>query len=143
MANVSAGGYRRPVVGDKETGAGAQSSTGTARVVGRPFPKGVSGNPGGRPRSLVDVIRRQTRDGNELVDFFLEVLRDPAARLADRMAAGAWLADRGFGRPLQGEVYSVGRLNNPIFSVVHINLPDNGRGALGTPSPRDARSSSP
>lgn len=27
------------------------------RVVGRPFARGVSGNPGGRPKGLVDYVR--------------------------------------------------------------------------------------
>ena len=26
------------------------------KIVGKPFPKGVSGNPGGRPRELRDVV---------------------------------------------------------------------------------------
>jgi hypothetical protein len=26
------------------------------KIVGKPFPKGVSGNPGGRPRELRDVL---------------------------------------------------------------------------------------
>ena len=49
------------------------------------------------------AIRAQTRDGEELVRFMLEVLRGnlPDARLRDRMAAAEWLADRGFGRPVQ------------------------------------------
>ena len=30
-----------------------QNSKETARVIGRPFPKGVSGNPGGRPKGTM------------------------------------------------------------------------------------------
>jgi hypothetical protein len=43
------------------------------------------------------------QDGEELVQFMLKVLRGqlPGARLRDRMAAAEWLADRGFGRPVQ------------------------------------------
>ena len=55
----------------------AQNSDETAvGVVGRPFPKGVSGNPGGRPKGLARPRGRASR---------------PAT----------WLADRGFGRPTQ------------------------------------------
>ena len=60
----------------------AQNSTKTAeRVVGRPFPRGVSGNPGGRPRGLVSRIREETDDGEEIVTFMVAVLRaENAAR---------------------------------------------------------------
>lgn len=37
----------------------AENSTKTARVIGRPFPKGVSGNPGGRPKgTLKDYVKQ-------------------------------------------------------------------------------------
>jgi hypothetical protein len=73
----------------------------TKGIRGRPFLKGVSGNPGGRPRGFVQAIRDATADGNELVTFMLRVLRGkvPGARLRDRLEAATWLADRGFGRP--------------------------------------------
>ena len=63
--------------------------------------KGVSGNPGGRPRGFVQAIREATSDGGELVEFMLRVLRGkvPGVRLRDRLEAATWLADRGFGRP--------------------------------------------
>jgi hypothetical protein len=81
----------------------AQNSIRTAPThsVGRPFPKGVSGNPGGRPKGLVRRIREETNDGEELVEYMLGVFRDPAAPRRDRTAAATWLADRGFGRPTQ------------------------------------------
>ena len=83
------------------------------RRVGRPFPPGVSGNPGGRPRGLVSAIRSETQDGAELVRFMLSVLRAevPGATLRDRMAAASWLADHGFGRPL---------LTDPAGAVVQV-----------------------
>ena len=75
--------------------------TAPARPVGRPFPKGVSGNPGGRPKGLAKRIRAETRDGEELVEVMLGVLRDKTASRRDTMQAATWLADRGFGKPVQ------------------------------------------
>lgn len=70
-----------------------------------PWAKGQSGNPGGRPKGLMQLVRAATKDGRELVTFHLAVLRapptDPLWSGADRLKAAAWLADRGFGRPLE------------------------------------------
>ena len=88
------------------------SSVNASRTRGlRPFPKGVSGNPAGRPKSkgLVQHIRTQTRHGRLLVTFMTRVLRGQRVKsagrwvhptLKDRMEAANWLADRGFGRPI-------------------------------------------
>jgi len=40
-----------------------ENSMETTRVVGRPFPKGTSGNPGGRPRGLAAYVRENTDGG--------------------------------------------------------------------------------
>jgi hypothetical protein len=83
----------------------AENSAETAAVPrGRPFVKGQSGNPGGRPRSFAAVIRAHTRDGEELVRFMLKVFRGELAdaKVKDRVDAATWLADRGFGKPTQG-----------------------------------------
>lgn len=77
-----------------------------------PFTKGQGGRPKGSknkaPIGLGQYIREQTRDGAEIADLFAKVFRgerpenarkDPD--LQDRMYAGNWLAERGFGRPKQ------------------------------------------
>ena len=72
-------------------------------VIGRPFQKGMSGNPGGRPRGLANYVRESTGNGQEMVDLMVQIMRGEAInglkpKIADMMAASSWLADRGFGR---------------------------------------------
>ena len=76
----------------------------TTRVVGKPFLKGVSGNPGGRPRGLAAYVRESTGNGQEMVDLMTSIMRGEtidgiAPRIRDRMDAASWLADRAFGKP--------------------------------------------
>jgi hypothetical protein len=77
------------------------SSRTAPRGPGRPFRPGESGNPGGRPKGIAALVRDQTADGQELVVFMLAILRNPRRPPALRMQAATWLADRGFGRPVQ------------------------------------------
>jgi hypothetical protein len=37
-------------------------------------------------------------DGGQIAVFFFEVMTDPEQRMADRMEAARWLAERGFGK---------------------------------------------
>lgn len=71
-----------------------------SKVVGRPFSKGVSGNPGGRAKSFGNFIREQTNDGKELVELALRLLRK-SRKDQTRMEALKWLADRGWGKAVE------------------------------------------
>jgi hypothetical protein len=57
----------------------------------------------GRPKGLAALVRARTRDGAELVDLMLSVLRDEIqdTRVVDRITAAEWLADRGWGKAVQ------------------------------------------
>lgn len=69
------------------------------------YQPGQSGNATGRPsgfRRVARAIMAATDDGQELVDYALEVWRDPMQRYtaAQRWEAHAWLSDRAIGKPL-------------------------------------------
>jgi hypothetical protein len=69
------------------------------------IPKGVSGNPGGRPKAhtkFAEMARDATKSGADLVAFAVSVwqgLEDGMDTAACRMWAHDWLTERGFGRP--------------------------------------------
>jgi hypothetical protein len=92
--------------GDTEAGMSAvQSNRGTTAggITGRGFAPGRSGNPGGRPKGLTRRVRELVGDdGTAIAEFMYSVMADEGARTADRLEAARWLADRGFGKTLQG-----------------------------------------
>ena len=74
--------------------------------VGGPWKPGQSGNPAGRPKSLMDLIKTQTKNGNVLIDVAMAILtqetyRNQTVKIADRLEALKWLADRGWGKAIQ------------------------------------------
>lgn len=76
----------------------AESSVRSApRVVGRPFAPGQSGNPGGRPRTLIDVQELARQHTEQAIRTLVQALDDPKLRVQ----AACALLDRGWGRPVQ------------------------------------------
>jgi hypothetical protein len=68
---------------------------------GRPFPKGQSGNPGGRPRELRDVIELARSHSADAIATLAKIMRNEQAPPAARLGAAAALLDRGYGKPCQ------------------------------------------
>jgi len=72
----------------------------STRIIGKPFPKGLSGNPGGRPRivgTLRDMARAHAHEAiEELARLALKAKSETA-----RIAAIRELLDRGYGKPPQ------------------------------------------
>src|SRR5215472_8306708 len=78
----------------------AHSSTASVgRAVGRPFAKGRSGNPAGRPRATFDFTSAAKAHTPEVLAMFLRSLK--SANWRERHSAGVVLLDRAFGKPVQ------------------------------------------
>jgi hypothetical protein len=96
-------------------------------VTGAGFMPGVSGNPGGRPKGLSRRVRELVGDdGQAIAEYMFRVLSDETQRTADRMEAAKWLADRGFGKPLQaldidvnaGYAFDISDLSTPDLEAI-------------------------
>jgi hypothetical protein len=92
---------------------GARTAGDTVRIRGlaAPWRPGISGNPSGGSISALGLaaeIRRRTKNGFELVSFFMSILegrpihrpgrRPLTPNIDHQMAAASWLTDRAFGK---------------------------------------------
>lgn len=69
----------------------AETTAPLQRVVGKPFPKGVSGNPAGRPKgskSIKDTIRKMFEEEPEKFTGFIHALLDEEKSLVWQMLEG-------------------------------------------------------
>ena len=102
-------------------------------MVGRPFPKGQSGNPGGRPKGLAAKAR-------EYADRALEVLSealdddDPKVRLA----AAKEVLDRGYGKAVSMTADVSARLDDLDDDTLNSAI-DALRAAIGAADEADGR----
>lgn len=68
---------------------------------GRPWPKGVSGNPGGRPREVGHVRELARQHTETAIKTLVEIATDPGQPGRARVAAAEALLNRAWGKPPQ------------------------------------------
>jgi hypothetical protein len=88
------------------------SANGRHRGQGRPFTRGVSGNPGGRPRAALDVQELARQHTPDAIKALVDALSSPR----ERVSAAVALLDRGWGRPTQ---HVAGDAEGPPVAVTY------------------------
>jgi len=71
------------------------------KTPGKPFQKGQSGNPGGRPKVPEEIKEAFRAAGPNACECLCKIIADPAAKDSDKIRAAEVILDRGFGKPTQ------------------------------------------
>lgn len=79
----------------------ADSSGAERKVVGRPFGKGQSGNPGGLPKGTAEVKAAARALTTDAITTLATIMGNTDAPAAARVAAANSILDRGWGKPQQ------------------------------------------
>jgi hypothetical protein len=72
-----------------------------------PFQKGQSGNPGGKPKAIVEVMAVAQANSALAISTLAEIARNKKQPAAARVAASVAILDRGWGRPMQRQEIAV------------------------------------
>ena len=70
-------------------------------TIGKPFKKGQSGNPGGRPKVVAEVKELARAHTGEAIETLVSIMTNPKSAPAARVSAANALLDRGYGKPPQ------------------------------------------
>ena len=81
-------------------------------MIGRPFPLGKSGNPGGRPKAAHSIQELARKHAPEAIQTLADMARDgtPGARVSAAVA----LLDRAYGKPPQFNTNDAGSFKRAV-----------------------------
>lgn len=87
---------------------------------GKPFAKGKSGNPAGRPKIVADVRALAQAQIEQAINTLVEIANDKGAPPAARVAAANAILDRAVGKPAQAVTGEGGE--GPVQIVVSTGI---------------------
>ena len=70
-------------------------------TIGKPFKKGQSGNPGGRPKVAAEVKELARAHTGVAIETLVSIMTNTKSAPAARVSAANALLDRGYGKPPQ------------------------------------------
>ena len=81
-------------------------------MIGRPFQRGTSGNPGGRPKAAHSSQELARKHAPDAIETLAEIAREgtPGARVSAAVA----LLDRGYGKPPQFNTNDAGSFKRAV-----------------------------
>jgi hypothetical protein len=82
-------------------GENRSQQQGISMKIGKPFQKGQSGNPGGRPKVVAEVKELAREYTAEAIQTLVSIMTNTKAAPAARVSAANALLDRGYGKPPQ------------------------------------------
>jgi len=106
----------------KQTAKTAKKST--QRGKGKPFAKGQSGNPGGRPKVPEDIRQAFREASPQACETLVKIINDPAAKDSDKIRAAETILDRAYGKPVQAVDLDADIASVPVEITFKGNLDD-------------------
>jgi hypothetical protein len=78
-------------------------------TIGKPFQKGHSGNPGGRPKVVAEVRELAREHTGKAIETLVSIMTNTKGAPAARVSAANALLDRGYGKPPRTSLARVAR----------------------------------
>lgn len=101
---------------------GAPTPAAERKLVGRPWQKGVSGNPGGRSKTTKQLAKLAREYTDEALATVVSIMRDEGNKPIDRLRAADIILDRGYGKAKQKIELEDAALAGPVLADVVAEL---------------------